>query len=129
MEKNRLVLLVDDEECVLSVMKSMLKHLKCDYLEAKTGHEALRHIHEREDDISLIILDYKLPGMDGLQCLQHIRRLSQKPVIITSGERIPPDYTEHIGAQGFLAKPFSMRRMEKELKRLLHHYEGNSKVS
>ncbi|MEW6235703.1 MAG: response regulator [Candidatus Omnitrophota bacterium] len=127
MEKNQLILLVEDEECVLAVMKSMLRHLKCDYIEAKTGHEALRQIYEREDDISLIILDYKLPGMDGIQCLQHIRRVSKKPVIMTSGESIPQEVTKHIGAQGFLAKPFSIGNMEDELIRLLHKKEKDSK--
>ncbi len=115
------VLLADNEESVLCVMKAMLEHLDFNVVEARSGQEALDKFQERKDDISLVILDYKMPEMDGLQCLKRIREIAEIPVIISSGfgTCITEEMIDGNQAQGILPKPFTMSDVQKAITEVL----------
>lgn len=115
------VLLVDNEESVLGVMKAMLEHLDFNVVEARNGQEALDKFQEQKDDFSLVILDYKMPEMDGLQCLKRIREIAETPVIISSGlgANISEEILGESQAQGVLPKPFTISDVQKTITQVL----------
>jgi two-component system response regulator (stage 0 sporulation protein F) len=75
------VLLVDDEPDLVTVIKARIKSWGYDLLEAYNGKAAIAVVKEQKPDI--IILDYRMPGMDGVQTLKKIRKFNNDiPVIM-----------------------------------------------
>ena len=67
------ILIVDDEESILTVLKSSLKKLVTEYrvVTVANGQAALEQIKQRSFD--LVVTDYKMAGLDGLRLLEQIR--------------------------------------------------------
>jgi DNA-binding NtrC family response regulator len=105
---NQTVLIVDDEEEMLHLLKRSLEpDLKCEILTANSGGEALRILENTPVDLALI--DMKMPEMDGLELLEHIR--SGHPaltvVMMTAHGCIETAVQAlKLGAYDFLTKPF-----------------------
>jgi len=79
--KRNHILLIDDEEVVLDVLRRMLESEDIDVTVTRNGSEAVKLLEHTTVD--LVILDLKMPGMDGPTTLGHIRqRCSTMPVII-----------------------------------------------
>ncbi|MDQ1329897.1 MAG: hypothetical protein QG578_159 [Thermodesulfobacteriota bacterium] len=101
------VLVVDDEEGIRSGAERILNRMGLKVLTAARGNEAL-DIMERED-VSLVLLDLKMPGLDGMQVLKRIRESDQNIlVIIITGYATVETAIEAMkqGAYDFIAKPF-----------------------
>src|SRR2546425_12545618 len=78
------VLVVDDESSIRSSLKMLLQHAGYHFLEAASGQEGLDRITGDNPDV--VVLDIKMPGMDGLDVLEKLRHLgSDVPVIVVSG--------------------------------------------
>jgi two-component system, OmpR family, KDP operon response regulator KdpE len=101
------ILLVDDEERILTFLKTKLKLLGYDVILAGDGIEALEQIRGQEPD--LIILDVMLPKMDGFSTLKELRTFSSIPVIMLSARGEASDKIKGLGlgADDYLPKPFS----------------------
>lgn len=102
------ILLADDHVLVRDALKSYIERLAEDatVLAASSFPEALA-IAQREVGFDLIILDLRMPGMNGLEGLTRMRELMPKtPVVIMSGLARPQDITEAMaaGAAGFFPK-------------------------
>jgi DNA-binding NtrC family response regulator len=67
------VLLVDDEIPFVETMTKRLTKRDLDIIPAFSGNEALKRLKEN-DNIEVVILDVKMPGMDGIEALQEIRK-------------------------------------------------------
>lgn len=106
------ILLVEDNVHFRTLIRSILQALGMEQLtEAQDGIEALEILGEQNFD--LVILDWKMEGMDGVECVRQIRELSgacaQVPIIMVTG------YTEtrlkrearDAGVNDFLGKPIS----------------------
>src|SRR5262249_7266862 len=102
------ILLVDDDEANLLSRSATLEGLGQDLVLARSGEEALREL--LESDFAAIILDVKMPGMDGLETAEMIRnrkRSKNTPILFLTGFR----NDEHLfrgydlGAVDFLVKP------------------------
>ncbi len=111
------VLMVEDDATNSMVTRKYLQHLGHHVIAAQTGEEAL--ILLDEGDMSLVLLDISLPGIDGLTILNHIRnhadkRISILPVIAMSAHVFSEevDYYLCAGMNGFLGKPFSLEDLE-----------------
>jgi DNA-binding response OmpR family regulator len=105
MSKKIKVLMVDDEEKFRLTTKKILDRRGFDTLLAASGEEALERL-EAEPDV--VVLDIKMPGMDGHQTLQEIRsRSPQTPVIMLTGHGALPSAQEALthGAHDYLTKP------------------------
>lgn len=118
------VLIVDDEDQVRRVIKRSLQKLyaEIEIHEASDGFEAGQKVTELIP--SLIILDLKLPGIDGLRVCKMIRsneRLKSTKILAISGHH--PEESEkqslEAGADAFLAKPFDMNRLKEAIAKLL----------
>ncbi len=127
--RRAVVLVADDEPDMRRYLKSELD-ADYDVLEAEDGLEALDKAAEFLPDI--ILLDMMMPQMDGLDACRELRKREQTmniPIILLTAradEETKFDALE-IGANDFLAKPFSSTELQARIKNLIesHHYQRN----
>jgi CheY-like chemotaxis protein len=116
------VLLVDDDEIVLSSTGALLERMGFTVLTAMDGVEAMAAFHQRSNDIRCVITDLSMPRMDGWETLAALRQLKPDlPVILASGygkaQILSTGHVEH--PQAFLGKPFSFRQLRDTLGQVL----------
>lgn len=104
---DKTILCVDDEEKTLSALRRVLRVFSCNILDAGDGEEALSVVREEPPD--LIILDVRMPRMDGYEFLKHLREIDNDiPVIMLTGdsssEGLMKGYSQ--GAVCYITKPF-----------------------
>jgi DNA-binding response OmpR family regulator len=122
-----LILLVDDDVLIRSLGKELLEHLGYQVEVASDGLEAL-DLFRRLDRVDLVILDYYLPGRDGLQVLQDLRALNpQVRVLVASGFFPAEDVTriQEMGAVGFIYKPYRVTELESRIRLVLQGMSGS----
>ncbi|AFM26567.1 response regulator [Desulfomonile tiedjei] len=101
------LLVVDDEQAFLSVMQKRLSRRGIDVSLAKSGEEAITEITETRD-FDVVILDVRMPGLDGIQVLKEIKKISpQTQVIVLTAH---PSFeaaleVTNLGAFAYLIKP------------------------
>lgn len=102
------ILIVDDESAVLSVLKRSLERLGGDYI-VKTAPDARSALGQMNDSrFDLVVTDYRMPGMDGLQLLQAVHSLqpAAKTILMTAyGSAAVEAETRRLNACSYLAKP------------------------
>lgn len=116
------ILVVDDEEPVRKLLQRILE--KADYrvVTASTGREAIDKVSS--SDVSLVLLDIIMPGMDGFQTLELIRKKSDIPVIMVTaiGKTTSLHDSLGLGADDYVKKPFRsgelLARIEAKLRRV-----------
>jgi DNA-binding response OmpR family regulator len=113
------VLVVDDEERIRSLVASYLRAEGFEVDEARTGEEALAKIRSRHPD--LVILDVRLPGVDGFEALRELRRDSDVYVIMLTARTEEADKLVGlaVGADDYVTKPFSPRELVARVKAVL----------
>ena len=84
---NYTVLCVDDEICILSLLKRLLRKEPYEVLLINNGEEALEILKNRE--IALIISDYKMPGISGLDLVRQARKISPRTKSILISGFVP----------------------------------------
>ncbi len=109
-EKPYRVLLVDDEEVHRMLEKEVLDGPRYDISEASNGEEALALLRQREFDV--VLLDKRMPGMDGDELCQRIRGelgLDLLPVIMVTGTNAREELLKSMrsGANDFIRKPYN----------------------
>ena len=113
------VLLVDDEEMVISAEEEMLKVLGYEVLMARSGFEAAEIYRERQRDIALVVLDMIMPGIGGIQTFDLLRGIDPDiKVMIASGFSDDDEVKSlmKLGCKGFLLKPFNIERLSHKLR-------------
>jgi DNA-binding response OmpR family regulator len=108
------VLIVDDEPSVRLVFRTTLEAAGYDVAEAAEGGAALGAL--RGGPVDLVFLDLRMPGMDGLEVLRHLRDVGDDvPVVIVTAHGDVPNAVEamKLGAIDFLAKPLSPAALRK----------------
>jgi len=101
------VLVVDDEESVRHILRTVLERQGCDVCEAGSAEEALQLLPQASPAVAIV--DILLPGKSGLALLDEIT--SRRPdcrVIVITGDSSPQTAGQvaRLGASGFLEKPF-----------------------
>jgi CheY-like chemotaxis protein len=110
-DQRKKVLLVDDHESIVMALEGLLAAPSLVFLRADCGEEALRLVRREHPD--LVLLDVCMPGMDGLEVCDAIKRdpeLAGTRVILMSailGEKGLRQGEEEVGADGYLGKPFN----------------------
>ncbi|TWI67807.1 PAS domain S-box-containing protein [Desulfobotulus alkaliphilus] len=116
------ILLVDDEEMILSVATDLLEELGYEVIAASGGQEAIDLFDRYSDIIDLVILDLVMPGMDGKKTMQALReRAPSLPVLISSGyEKAHLESEEIILSEinAFLQKPFTLKGLKEAIAEL-----------
>ncbi len=116
------VLLVDDEEMILDVGRSMLAKLGYNVVAVKGGRQAVEHLSRLDGQVDLVILDLIMPDMDGGKTFDRIRKIKPDlPVILCSGYAMDGDAGEIMkrGCNGFIQKPFSLSELSNKLQAIL----------
>jgi two-component system KDP operon response regulator KdpE len=115
------VLIVDDEPETVKYVGSNLRARGYDVLAADDGREALKRFGESWVD--LIILDLMLPGLDGFQVCQAIRRQSDVPIIMLSARGQEKDIVRalDLGVDDYLTKPFGVEELMARVRAALRH--------
>ncbi len=111
MPKSR-ILVIDDEAAIRDSLRMTLEYEGYECLAAATGQEGLR-LAEREAP-DLVLLDVKMPGMDGLEVLDRLRAMNDSlPVVVISGHGTISTAVEATkkGAFDFIEKPFATERV------------------
>jgi CheY-like chemotaxis protein len=104
------VLLVDDRPENLLALEAILQGLDQELVTAESGEEALKHL--LTDDFAVILLDVQMPGMDGFETAEHIKRRERTrhvPIVFLTAIDREPHHAFRgysVGAVDYLAKPF-----------------------
>jgi DNA-binding response OmpR family regulator/nitrogen-specific signal transduction histidine kinase len=117
------VLVVDDDRHIVNWLKEALSNSGFVVQGAYNGHEALALA--REDSPDLILLDLKMPDMDGYEVIRNLRdehTTRNIPVIVITGSSFDDDY-DHVkvfgmGVEHMLTKPFTVETLVEEIKRV-----------
>lgn len=114
-----LILVVDDEPAVREVVCEKLAHHNFKALSAASGKEAFKLLDEANPD--LILLDLRLPDIDGMTICQQIRRKSRVPIIMLTamGEEVNRIVGLELGADDYITKPCSLDEMVARIKAVL----------
>ena len=122
------ILLVEDAEELAGVIRRELGAQGYDVLHATDGLTALQ-LHARHDP-ALLILDWMLPGLDGLEVLRQIRKTSPVPILMLTARKEEADRVIglEVGADDYLTKPFSMRELIARVRALLRRIERVQKI-
>jgi DNA-binding NtrC family response regulator len=105
------ILVIDDERSIRSTLREILEYEKYEVDDASTGPEGLDLIAQNEYDA--ILLDIKMPQMDGIEVLEQITPKMEVPVIMISGHGTIDTAVEAIkkGAFDYIAKPLDLNRL------------------
>ena len=113
------ILIAEDEESNFLLLKTILKK-HCNILHAKTGVELLEIYKEQHAD--LILLDIKMPEMDGLEATRIIRKVSQEiPIIALTAFAFDDDRVKALeaGCNDYLTKPLSAPLLKETIAKYL----------
>lgn len=101
------ILVVDDNEQILSILTKYIQAENLPMLAARTGEEALTLFEAAKP--SIILLDIMLPGIDGLEVCRRIRQVSSVPILMITAKDEDADRILglDIGADDYIVKPFS----------------------
>jgi two-component system alkaline phosphatase synthesis response regulator PhoP len=113
------ILVVDDEASILQLLSYNLTRAGYEVVTAESGEQALQ-VAKRES-FDLVLLDVMLPGMDGFEVCKEVRKSSAVPILMLTarGEEIDRVIGFEIGADDYVAKPFSPRELLGRVKAIL----------
>lgn len=115
------ILIVDDEEDIINIVKRYLEREGYEIYIASNGEEALKIY--KTHSIDLIITDIMMPVMDGYEFMDEVLRIQERaPFIFISAKDQEQDkiYSLMLGADDFVTKPFSPRELTLRVKNLLN---------
>lgn len=126
------ILTVDDEEHILELIAYNLERSGYHVLKAETGEIALEIL--KENKVDLVLLDWMLPGMDGIEVIKQIRMdqaYQNLPIILLTAknEEINKVVGLEVGADDFLCKPFGIHELMARIKAVLRRSVGTMEVT
>lgn len=119
-----LILLVEDEEKIKEMVASYLANEGFQVKTAATGPEALHLLEQHNFD--LVVLDWMLPGLSGLEVCKQVRQKSDVPIIMLTAksEEVDKLLGLELGADDYITKPFSLRELAARIKVVLRRSKG-----
>jgi two-component system response regulator (stage 0 sporulation protein F) len=123
------ILVVDDEKEVTMSLKGFFTALGYDMLTALDGNEAMNVINSIKN-LDLILLDVKMPGVDGIQILKHLRKNNSKAkvIIMTAYDKDVKQEVEKAGIDGFFAKPIDLSKLIDRIRYLIEDPDKDTRV-
>ena len=104
--KPRIILVVDDDDMIRRLVRTVLEADDYDVVEARNGDIALELANEAHP--AVILLDIMMPGIDGVEVCRRLDHSAVKVVILTArDDPLLEDACREAGADAFLTKPFS----------------------
>jgi two-component system chemotaxis response regulator CheY len=114
------ILSVDDSSIIRKIIRSSVEVLNYTLLEASSGNEALSVLAKEHESIKLILLDWNMPGMNGLEFLKIVKKdnlYRNIPVMMvtTEGEKENIVKAVQAGVSNYLLKPFTSEELTKKV--------------
>ncbi len=121
--KNRKILIVDDDPSIVMSLEFLLKKSGCEVFIAANGREAMEKVNAHEPD--LVLLDIMMPEVDGYEVCEYVKKnylMTAIKVIFISAKSKDEDIKKAYakGADLFVIKPFSTRRLLEKIATLLN---------
>lgn len=117
MSTKPVILVIDDDLPILTLMKSVLREFGFEARVASTGAAAIEAARELKPD--LILLDKNMPGTQPADVVRSLRReneVAHVPILILSGEPLEPDEIARLGAAGAVMKPFDIQKLVERIR-------------
>ncbi|MFD2707087.1 response regulator [Salibacterium lacus] len=116
------ILIVDDQYGIRVLLQEILQKEGHDILEASNGSTALELLEHEHPD--LVLLDMKIPGMDGVEILRKRSERGLAPgasvILMTAyGELSMMQEAEQLGASSYISKPFDINQIREEIQKYL----------
>ena len=120
------VLVVEDEENLLNLLRKYLEREGFEVHETLDGREALEVARRTEPDV--VVLDWMLPSLDGMEVLRELRRFSEAYVIMLTARADEVDRIVGLstGADDYLVKPFSPGELVARVRAMLRRPRGGA---
>ena len=119
------ILVVDDEQDVKILFEQRfrkeIRDKEMEFVFAFSGEDALVYLNRHENEAVLILSDINMPGMSGLQLLEHIKLKYHKPppmvmMITAYGDKENYETAMQLGADDFFSKPVDFTSLKEKLK-------------
>ena len=120
MERKPRILVVDDDEPILVLMKNILREFQFEAIVSSSGTKALELARQESPD--LILLDMNMPEMSGEEFIERLRRdddVAHVPVLILSGEPLSREELSRMRAEGAIQKPFDLSQLINQIRQHL----------
>jgi CheY-like chemotaxis protein len=117
------ILIVEDDEISYSLLKRMLQKISKEALNAKTGVEAIE-VCRNNPDLDLVLMDIRMPVMDGNEATSIIRQFNKDVIIIAqTAYAFSGDIEKAIkaGSNDYITKPISMVRLHELIKKHINY--------
>jgi two-component system response regulator RegX3 len=117
------ILLIEDEENIAEMLRGFFERDGFRFFHAPDGEDGLRRLKTRE--VSAVLLDLNLPGMDGVDVCRKIRATSNVPIIMLTARDSEVDKVVglELGADDYVTKPFSPRELLARVKAVMRRSE------
>ena len=127
-ERDKAILVVDDEPRIIEAVGMNLELEGYQVFSASNGYEALQKLTKDLPD--LVILDVRMPEIDGFETLRKIREVSTVPVIMLTvrGEEVDKVKGLDLGADDYITKPFNPKELVLRIRAVLRRVEMPSPV-
>jgi len=119
------IILLDDDENILFSVSVMLKSCGYDVSTFSDGFDMLEYLNNNNSDI--LILDIKMPRIDGLEVFNSVRKFSNIPIIFLTSKDSEVDELIglRLGADDYIRKPFSQKLLVERIKSVLRRSNSN----
>jgi CheY-like chemotaxis protein len=127
-----LILMVDDEEFITMLAEQVLSDDGYRVITARNGFQAIEIYRELKDQISLVILDFVMPVMDGADVFAELQVINPKVSVVLSSGFAEQDRLRGMlakGLRGFIPKPYTQKKLLEQIRQTLDalHAEGGGK--
>jgi len=115
------ILFIDDDEQVLELETVRLQRLGYQVTTQQSAQSALQEIEDDPQAFDLVLTDYAMPGMSGLDLAREVKRISDLPVVLMSGfsAQVSEDEARRAGVKTFLRKPVGSGELRSVLAELV----------
>lgn len=125
-KKQELILLVDDEPAIVSVMKEFLKNLEYEVIATTSGQEALDLFQQYANQISVVITNLSMPKVSGIDLTKKIKGdYPNTPIILCTGygRIIGHQRTKELDIAAYLGKPVTQNELGRTLHEVLTQHQ------
>ena len=124
---NKKILLIDDEKPIAETIEAYAKKENMELTHSANGEQGLKIFHQQPFDI--ILVDWMLPGISGIEIIKAIRQKSDTPILMISARNDETDIVLglEMGADDYITKPFGPRELIARIHSLLRRHQKSNK--
>ena len=118
MSRKPVILVVDDDAPIITLMRSLLREFGYEARTANSGAEAIEAARAETPD--LVLLDKNMPGMSGGDVIRALRTdvgLENVPILLLTGDPLAKNEVDRLGANGTVQKPFDLEDLMAQIRK------------